>query len=359
MTVLDYPDVRTTNDRLRSPWSFGSLALADASSPDTGAPRLQRLSANDVETATSALSTAYCEVTVLPKGVDERLQLEVVTCALPNVTVGRIHVSSLSVRCGYLPVTMICLPISEEVLISSHGHNARVGGQSAAVISSGSPVAVEYQSDDSRIETLVFEQSAIDAELVSMLGMPMTTPLRFDSPFSLSGMSPLSRALSLLHHELTDPNGLIAVPAMSSRLGRLVIAALLVSQPHNYTEELTKPKTVRASKPIRNALEYIESRPAEIETVADIAATVGLSVRALDDGFRRYVGTPPMTYLRDVRITRAHAELKAAEPDMTTATAVARKWGFGHYGRFAADYRRRFGRKPSETLRETTTHTTA
>jgi transcriptional regulator GlxA family with amidase domain len=30
---------------------------------------------------------------------------------------------------------------------------------------------------------------------------------------------------------------------------------------------------------------------------------------------------------------------------------VARKWGFGHYGRFAADYARRFGRKPSETLR--------
>jgi transcriptional regulator GlxA family with amidase domain len=30
---------------------------------------------------------------------------------------------------------------------------------------------------------------------------------------------------------------------------------------------------------------------------------------------------------------------------------VARKWGFGHYGRFAAEYARRFGRKPSETLR--------
>jgi AraC-like DNA-binding protein len=43
----------------------------------------------------------------------------------------------------------------------------------------------------------------------------------------------------------------------------------------------------------------------------------------------------------------------AADPFTTTATAVARKWGFGHYGRFAADYRRRFGHKPSETLRRT------
>jgi len=74
-------------------------------------------------------------------------------------------------------------------------------------------------------------------------------------------------------------------------------------------------------------------------------------VRALDDGFQRYVGTPPMTYLRQVRMARAHAELFAADPELTTATAIARKWGFGHYGRFAADYARRFGRKPSETLR--------
>jgi AraC-like DNA-binding protein len=60
-----------------------------------------------------------------------------------------------------------------------------------------------------------------------------------------------------------------------------------------------------------------------------------------------------MAYLRNLRITRAHEELMAADPFTTTATAVARKWGFGHYGRFAADYRRRFGHKPSETLRRT------
>jgi AraC-like DNA-binding protein len=58
-----------------------------------------------------------------------------------------------------------------------------------------------------------------------------------------------------------------------------------------------------------------------------------------------------MTYLRQVRMTRAHEDLLAADPDETTATAIARRWAFGHYGRFAADYQRRFGREPSETLR--------
>jgi AraC-like DNA-binding protein len=63
------------------------------------------------------------------------------------------------------------------------------------------------------------------------------------------------------------------------------------------------------------------------------------------------VGTPPMAYLRQVRMARAHEELLGADPGRTTASAVARKWGFGQYGRFAADYARRFGRKPSDTLR--------
>jgi transcriptional regulator GlxA family with amidase domain len=50
-------------------------------------------------------------------------------------------------------------------------------------------------------------------------------------------------------------------------------------------------------------------------------------------------------------MARAHDELLGADPQLTTAGTVARKRGFGHYGRFAADYARRFGRKPSETLR--------
>jgi AraC-like DNA-binding protein len=50
-------------------------------------------------------------------------------------------------------------------------------------------------------------------------------------------------------------------------------------------------------------------------------------------------------------MSRAHDDLVSADPDLTTATITAWRWGFGHYGQFAAEYRRRYGRKPSETLR--------
>jgi transcriptional regulator GlxA family with amidase domain len=81
-----------------------------------------------------------------------------------------------------------------------------------------------------------------------------------------------------------------------------------------------------------------------------LATEVHLSVRALQEGFRRHVGMAPMAYLRTVRLRRAHTALKDANPAETTVQAVAVSLGLLHQGRFAAQYRAVFGEMPSETL---------
>ena len=212
-------DRPASDGRLPIAAACGCLALTDARSSDAGWPAVQRISASDVETATSALSEVYSEVTVVRRRSSGCLRMEVVTCTLPNITCGRLRISSSTVRTSCYPLIAVCLPISGETVITSHTSSATVGGQSAAVVSSGGPVAVDYLTDDCAIETLVFEQAAVEAELARMLGAPLTRPLQFDSQLSLSATSPWSRTLSLLHSELTDPDGLAAVPAMSSRLG--------------------------------------------------------------------------------------------------------------------------------------------
>jgi AraC-like DNA-binding protein len=64
------------------------------------------------------------------------------------------------------------------------------------------------------------------------------------------------------------------------------------------------------------------------------------------------VDTTPLAYLRSVRMERAHRELQSADQSEGVSVAgVAAKWGFTHLGRFAIDYRRRFGIYPSQTLR--------
>jgi AraC-like DNA-binding protein len=55
--------------------------------------------------------------------------------------------------------------------------------------------------------------------------------------------------------------------------------------------------------------------------------------------------------LRMVRLEHIRAELQSAEPNEKIID-IAYKWGVAHLGRFAAEYRARFGELPSETLRQ-------
>jgi transcriptional regulator GlxA family with amidase domain len=85
-------------------------------------------------------------------------------------------------------------------------------------------------------------------------------------------------------------------------------------------------------------------------SIGALAAAAGVSARTLFEGFRRFRGVSPMAALKAVRLDAVNDELEAADPS-ASVTGVALKWGFVHLGRFAQDYRRRFGRLPSETLR--------
>ncbi|MEU4690491.1 helix-turn-helix domain-containing protein [Actinoplanes sp. NPDC023714] len=49
---------------------------------------------------------------------------------------------------------------------------------------------------------------------------------------------------------------------------------------------------------------------------------------------------------------RVHQELLAADRAGRTVADIAKRWGFGHAGRFAETYRNRYGHWPSETLRQ-------
>ena len=322
---------------------------------DEGSRSLMRrvLASSDITAVTHAMSDAYSDVTVRIPRADRHLYMRLETFSLPNVKLGNLTMSASTVRSRNYPWYAICLPASGTIRISSDGLSSVVSGDRGVVVSPGKPVEVEYLTEQCRMQTILIDRPDLETELSAMLGRPVTAAPRFDAGLDLArdGSSSLRRAVALLTEDLVDAGGIASVPVMASRLGRLVIAGLLVSQPHNYSELLTDGAAAACPRTIRIALGVIEERPAEIETVSDIAKAVGLSVRALDEGFRRYVGLSPMAYLRQVRLAGAHHELLSADPDRTTASAVARNWNFWHYGRFAAAYFTKYGRTPAETLR--------
>jgi AraC-like DNA-binding protein len=76
-----------------------------------------------------------------------------------------------------------------------------------------------------------------------------------------------------------------------------------------------------------------------------------VSIRSLQEGFRRHLDMTPTQYLREVRLARAHEDLRLADPSQATVTRIARDSGFTSVGRFAQMYAKRYGNHPSETLR--------
>ncbi len=96
---------------------------------------------------------------------------------------------------------------------------------------------------------------------------------------------------------------------------------------------------------------YLEAHADEPLTPRQLARVGYMSVRALHAAFQQVLGETPMSYLRRVRLDRAHAELLRGDPARVRVTDVAVRWGFCPQSRFAEQYRARFGELPSRTLR--------
>jgi AraC-like DNA-binding protein len=232
------------------------------------------------------------------------------------------------------------------------GATERIPAHGSLVIVPGRPLRVDYSGHFSRVLTLELDRTALEGELSAMLGRTVSSAIRFaPGPGLTDPDNPFSRAFRLVRAEVSAPAGLLAHPVTAGHLTRLLMSGLLLGHRHAYSEELRRPVGFVGPRAIREAVTIIEEAPMEIASVADIARKVGLSVRALEVGFRRHLDTTPMRYARRTRMARAHGELRSGDPDRTTAGAVAQHWGFGHYGRFVSEYRQRYGHTPAETLR--------
>ena len=93
----------------------------------------------------------------------------------------------------------------------------------------------------------------------------------------------------------------------------------------------------------------MEANPREPLTLEDIAVAAGISSRGLQHAFRRALDMTPTEYLRRVRLTGAHEELRSGRP--VSIADVAHRWGFSSPSRFARYYREHYGRNPAEALR--------
>lgn len=198
--------------------------------------------------------------------------------------------------------------------------------------------------------SLVVERTRVERELEKVIGRTTTRPLQIESPLADDTYRLVGPALEVVEAELRDPTGLATQPIIGRHLEGLILDAVLLAQPHNFSEELRRQARPGSEGAVARAVELMEEQPTESWTIVGLASEAHVSVRALQYGFKRHLGTTPMDYLRRVRLRRARQALLDADPGATTVRDVALGCGFMHMSRFATAYREAFGEVPSATL---------
>jgi AraC-like DNA-binding protein len=221
----------------------------------------------------------------------------------------------------------------------------------AAVLSPGEFVSMQWMADSAMLIYCI-EREFVEHKLRTLLETDLRQPIVFDirmSSDSAAGAGWL-RAISLFQQELDIIPGFLNYPHAIDSFEECLVLSLLYGQRHNYSELLLGQAKSVAPGHVKRVEDFIRAHAANHITIEDLASIANISARSMFSGFKRFRGTTPMKFLRDVRLTNARLDLQQALPG-TTVTDVCGRWGFCQFGRFAAAYKAKFGELPSITLR--------
>lgn len=255
---------------------------------------------------------------------------------------------------GYLEGPMV---VADEVLVSwnsrgrgvldTQGADVRVEAGVPVLHPAGREYLFEYEDFDQNLVRL--SGSLLRSVAGERHGAPVL--LRFDAGHEADAtkLGRWWRAVDAAARAAQRPDDVNALRA--HELQREVAAAFLDAFPHRVEELAPGLPAGAAGDRLRRALEFLHTNAHRPIDTADAAREAGLSVRGVQEAFRRELDASPTSVLRGIRLERVRDQLLVADPAATTVTAVAQQWGFAHLGRFAGSYAERFGENPSTTLR--------
>lgn len=225
----------------------------------------------------------------------------------------------------------------------------------ATILNPDVPTHMRWDQDCTQA-LLWIPREAIERRIASLLGLESVGPLSFSVPLPQqegSGGAWCQTVIDLVRN--LDRNGSLWLqyPAAVSSMEDFLLRNLLLFQHHNFTEKLEHGTEPARPRHLQRAIDFIHANAAEPLTVTEIAQAACVSIRALEEGFRRHLNTTPVVYLRDIRLDQVRKQMLAlaAAGQLASISDIAYQFGFTHLGRFAAYYKQRFGVSPSCAIR--------
>jgi AraC-like DNA-binding protein len=323
---------------------------------DKDVPVFAALHTSDVDEARTFCRTLfYYPMAVKPRGSADGFAFAGDVVQLGPITIGEIsYGSDVLVHSGDLETAYhVLAPLSGAVQSRHRDTAVSASSRRAAVFRPVGDIDLVWPGD-CRLLSIKIDRQALEQEIATALGRHSASPLPLGASFDVTGGPGRSWAslVRLLYAELRNPDSLVRQPQMARRWWQLVLSGLALTVEHPYQDDIAGRPTALRPRPVKRTLDAMHAAPGHPFTAPELAGIAGVGTRVLQEAFRRHVGMPPMTYLRELRLAQVHDELSKADPCQAAVSEVAFRWGFTHLGRFAGAYRARYGVSPSRTLRD-------
>lgn len=245
---------------------------------------------------------------------------------------------------------LVQVPVSGYDRLHVDGTELSSDARHATIHAPDSRLDMNWSADCSKFVVRI-DRDALERHASAIAGRELGGAVAFDNLVDLD--SPMARSwVNTAQHLFTELRGNSALADQAlvrNHIEQLLLTTALNWLPGSFTREGACAARTVLPRHVRQAEDYMRSCPEQPITVESLAAQVGVSGRTLYEGFRKFLGVSPMRYLRELRMERARADL--LDPVCpSSVTAIATYWGFFQLGRFAADYRRRYGEHPRETM---------
>lgn len=316
--------------------------------------RHTELRTNNADEATHEVSQLFCDHRLVPKGgrgADVRLILR----ADELGSLGIVHLDyGLPVQIRPEPLAefyLVQIPLGGSASVVQDRQRVLSHTSIASVLSPTGQVTMSWGADTPQL-CVYLRRDVVEGELSMLVGQSIDKPLVFDLAMQLqkSGNAAFLRSVLFLVDELRLGTSLVQRPELVESFAATLAGQLLISQPNNFSHLLLAAEPINTTM-VQRAVDFIEAHIGEHSlTVPMISREIGISVRSLQEAFRKELGTTPLTYVKARRMSIAHGRLRAGDPRVTTVTRVAADVGVTHLGRFSVEYHKRFGVPPSVTL---------
>src|ERR1700704_4059245 len=238
----------------------------------------------------------------------------------------------------------VCVPLEGWLEGRHRGQQVTSTPTLASVYRPDAQIAVTRWPAGSRHLAVKFDQVAVARALEALVGRRADFPIAFDAalPLKTSAVQDWVRLLLMVNRQRERPDSLLRHALVWDPLLESLIHGFLLVANHPSRDALDPPAEPARPAAVRDAMDIIETCPQMPLTTATLAMQCHVSVRTLQEGFRRHLGMSPMAYLRTVRLRHAHRDPRSANPTQVTVASIAHRWGFSHLGRFAAAHKAMF-----------------